>query len=65
MYCQWTHGITNGNLIHIGCEKRTIGEWDLFFASEEIISTQRGTQEFKQIQAIFEAYKAYLNTLNA
>ena len=65
MYCKWTCGITNGNLIHIGCEKRTIEEWDLFFASEEIISTKRGTQEFKQIQAIFEAYKAYLNTLNA
>lgn len=65
MHCKWTHGITNGNLIHIGCEKRTIEEWDSFFASEEIISSKRGTQEFKQIQAVFESYKAYLNILNA
>lgn len=65
MYCKWTHGITNGNLIHIGCEKKTIEEWDLFFSSDEVISTKRGTQEFKQIQAVFEAYKAYFNILNA
>jgi hypothetical protein len=64
IYCKWTHGITNGNLIHIGCEKRTIEEWDLFFASEEIISTERNTPEFKQIQAVYEAYKAYLQFLN-
>jgi hypothetical protein len=64
MYCKWTHGITKGNLIHIGCEKRTIEEWDLFFASEEIISTERNTPEFKQIQAVYEAYKAYLQFLN-
>jgi hypothetical protein len=64
IYCKWTHGITNGNLIHIGCEKRTIEEWDLFFASEEIISTERNTPEFKHIQAVYESYKAYLQFLN-
>jgi hypothetical protein len=64
MYCKWSHGITNGKLIHIGCEKRTIKEWDLFFVSDEKLSTERGTQEFKQIQAVFEAYKGYLNFLN-
>ncbi len=63
MYCKWTHGITNENLIHIGCEKRTIEEWDKFFASNDIISTERNTPEFKQIQAIYEAYKAYLTFL--
>jgi hypothetical protein len=63
MYCKWTHGITE-NKIHIGCEKRTIEEWDLFFSSNDIITTQRDTKEFKQIQAIFEAYKAYLLFLN-
>jgi len=61
MYCKWTHGITDG-MIHIGCEKRTIGEWDEFFASDEIIQTERNTEEFKQIQAIYNAYKAYLQT---
>ena len=63
IYCKWSHGITQENLIHIGCEKRTIEEWDLFFASDEELSTKRGTQEFKQIQAVYEAYKAYLTIL--
>ena len=62
IYCKWTHGITE-NKIHIGCEKRTIEEWDLFFNGNDIIQTQRDTKEFKQIQAVFEAYKAYLNFL--
>jgi hypothetical protein len=65
MYCKWTHGITNENLIHIGCEKRTIEEWDKFFASNDIISTERNTPEFKQIQAVYEAYKAYLTFLQS
>ena len=64
MYCKWTHGITDNNLIHIGCEKRTIKEWDEFFASDEELTTERGTQEFKQIHAVYEAYKAYLTILN-
>jgi hypothetical protein len=64
IYCKWIHGITSGNLIHIGCEKRTIEDWDIFFASDEIISTPRNTPEFKQIEAVYNAYKAYLQTLN-
>ena len=63
MYCKWAHGITNG-LIHIGCEKRSVEEWEKFFASDAVITTKRDTQEFKQIHAIFNAYKAYLETLN-
>ena len=61
MYCKWKHGITDG-MIHIGCEKRTIEEWDIFFASDNIIQTDRNTEEFKQIQAVYNAYKAYLLT---
>jgi hypothetical protein len=64
MYCKWTHGITDNNLIHIGCEKRTIEQWDEFFASDKTLTTKRGTQEFKQIHAVYEAYKAYLIILN-
>jgi len=60
--CKWTHGITE-NKIHIGCEKRSVKDWDLFFESNEELTTNRGTNEFKQIQAVFEAYKAYLNFL--
>jgi len=64
IFCKWSVGVTNGNLIHIGCEKRTIEEWDKFFGSDERLSTERGTNDFKQIQAVYEAYKAYLNFLN-
>ena len=63
MCCKWSHGITNSNLIHIGCEKRSIEEWDKFFNSDEKLSTERGTEQFKQIQAVYEAYKAYLTFL--
>ena len=65
IYCRWTHGITNENLIHIGCEKRTIEEWDKFFSSDEKLTTERNTPEFKQIEAVYLAYKAYLTHLNS
>ena len=59
IFCKWSLGITEG-MIHIGCEKRTIEEWDEFFAGDTIIKTQRNTDEFKQIKAVYNAYKAYL-----
>ena len=62
IYCKWSHGITEGK-IHIGCEKRTIDEWDVFFASNDEIETPRNRDEFKQIEAVYNAYKAYLQTL--
>jgi hypothetical protein len=62
MFCKWSHGI-KGDKIIIGCKEKTIIEWEKFFSSEEEYSTKRGTEEFKQIQAIFEAYKSYLNHL--
>jgi hypothetical protein len=61
-FCKWTHSI-NGNKIQLGCKEKTVEEWQLFFESNEEYSTKRGTKEFKQIQAIFESYKAYLNHL--
>ena len=64
IFCNWSHGITNG-LIHIGCEKRTVKDWDDFFNSDQIIQTQRNTNEFKQIQAVYLAYRAYLTHLNS
>ena len=62
IHCRWSHGITE-NKIHIGCKKRTVEDWEIFFNSNKEIQTKRGTDEFKQIQAVFEAYKAYLNFL--
>jgi hypothetical protein len=63
IYCKWIHSII-GNKIQIGCKTKTIKEWDMFFASEKVYSTQRNTEEFKQIEAVYESYKAYLNFLN-
>jgi hypothetical protein len=64
LYCKWSIGVTDG-MVHIGCEKRTIEEWDKFFAGNEVLTTPRYTQEFKQIRACYEAYKAYLVILNS
>jgi hypothetical protein len=63
IFCKWDHSII-GNRIQIGCKSKTIEEWDSFFASDEIYSTVRNTEDFKQIQAVYEAYKAYLTFLN-
>ena len=60
IFCKWhTHGIVD-NKIKIGCETRSIEDWDSFFASDEVITTPRNTDEFKQIMAVYESYKAYL-----
>ena len=62
LFCKWDYSILLDK-IQIGCEKRTIDEWDKFFASKEVLSTKRNTEEFKQIEAIYNACKAYLKTL--
>ena len=61
--CKWSHCII-GDKIKIGCKEKTIKEWDCFFASEKEYETKRSTEEFKQIEAVYNAYKAYLQTLN-
>jgi hypothetical protein len=63
LFCKWSFSIF-GDKIQIGCEKRTIEEWDKFFESKEVLSTQRNTEYFKQIEAIYLACKAYLTHLN-
>jgi len=64
IHCKWSHAIIEDK-IKIGCKENTIEGWDLFFTSDEVFSTQRGTDEFKQIQAVYEAYKAYLTFLKS
>jgi hypothetical protein len=63
IFCKWDHSII-GDKIQIGCKVKTIEDWDSFFASNEVYSTERNTEDFKQIQAVYEAYKAYLTFLN-
>jgi hypothetical protein len=63
IFCKWAHSI-KGNEIKIGCKSKTIEDWDIFFDSKKVYSTERNTEDFKQIQAVYEAYKAYLSFLN-
>ncbi len=49
--------------IKIGCKEKSIPEWDRWFDSEEEYETKRGTFEFRQIEAHYEAVKAYLTKL--
>jgi len=62
-FCKWSHSIIR-NKIQIGCKQKTISEWEEFFNSDKEFDTKRDTEDFKQIQAVFESYKAYLNHLN-
>jgi hypothetical protein len=62
IFCKWSHSVI-GDKIQIGCKDKTIEDWDAFFSSDEVYSTARGTDEFKQIQAVYESYKAYLTFL--
>ena len=63
-FCKWSHSI-KGDFIQIGCKEKTIEDWEKFFNSEDEYETRRGTAEFKQIQAIFESYKAYIDFLKS
>ena len=58
LYSKWP--ITfHGDKIKIGCEEKTIEEWDKWFASGKEFETKRGTEDFKRIEAHYKAYRAY------
>ena len=63
IHCKWSHTIQDDK-IRIGCKIKTIKEWDLFFKSDKVYETKRDTADFKQIQAVYLAYKSYLKHLN-
>ena len=64
IYSKWDFSIENDNL-NIGCKTKTFSEWKEWFEeSEEEFSTERNTENFKRIQAMFYAYEAYYNFLN-
>ena len=64
IYCKWDFSI-KGNMIFIGCQQRTMEEWDNFFSPEckEVIKTPRDSEEFKRIRAMYEAHKAYIKIM--
>jgi|GEM_PF-3419410 len=59
LYCKWSVTI-HGNKISIGCEERTIKEWDRWFKSKEKFETPRDTEPFHRIEAHYRAMKAYV-----
>jgi hypothetical protein len=64
IFAKWSFSIKNNQIIKIGCKEKTVDDWDLWFASTEEFDTKRGTPEFKQIEAMYLAHKAYLTHLN-
>ena len=63
IFCKWSYGI-KGDLIIIGCKQKTIEEWDIWFNSNKEYSTRRNTDDFKQIEAVYNSLKSYYLTLN-
>lgn len=51
--------------IKIGCQHKTIKQWDYFFSNECLTTyeTPRHTTEFKRIKAHYKAFKAYLEEM--
>ncbi len=58
LFCKWDISIQNDK-INIGCKSKTMNEWNSFFESSEEFETKRGTEEFKRIEAMYLAAKAY------
>ena len=58
MYAKW-HTAVNGDSLSIGCKTKTFDEWVKWFAGSEEYSTRRGTDDFKRLEAMFLADKAY------
>ena len=64
IYSKWDFSIEN-EILNIGCKTKTFSEWKEWFEeSEEEFSTERNTEDFKRLQAMFYAYEAYYNFLN-
>ena len=57
VYQKWfVTWLTNG-IIKIGCEEKTVAEWDIWFASDEIYETERDTADFERIEAAYQHAK--------
>ena len=65
MCSKWDVSISLEGMIRIGCEEKTIKEWDKWFAGTEVFSTPRNSVEFKMIYAHYCAMKTYWEILNS
>lgn len=54
--CRWPV-LIGDDKIRIGCEERTIEEWDAFFASDEELETPRNTEAFDRIEKAYKIAK--------
>ena len=59
IFCKWPYSVV-GELIRVGCETRSVEEWKKFLASDEVITTKRDTEEFKQIVKVIKVLIAYV-----
>ena len=59
LYCKWSTSIVNDS-IQIGCKTKTVKEWNEFFKSDTVFDTERDTEDFARIEAMYKANKAYL-----
>src|SRR5690606_38589590 len=64
IFCKWRVAFA-GEKIKIGCKEKTIAEWDEWFAGSEKYITERNIEDFKRIEAMYRAYKAYYEHLNS
>jgi uncharacterized protein YjbI with pentapeptide repeats len=60
-HCKWVYGQDCDGKIIIGCKRKTIQEWEEWFAGTEEFDSKRGSEDFKKIQACFEATKTFMN----
>ncbi|MCO7317761.1 pentapeptide repeat-containing protein [Riemerella anatipestifer] len=64
IYCKWSV-VFNSKKIKIGCEEKTVDEWEEWFNnSNEKFYTPRDTEDFARINAMFNACRAYITTMN-
>ena len=59
IFSKWSFSIRDDNFLKIGCKEKTFDEWAVWFKSGAEYNTKRGTEEFRQIEAMFLAHKAY------
>jgi hypothetical protein len=63
IYSKWNFSI-KGDFLRIGCKKKSFEEWEYWFSnSKEKFETERYSEDFKRIKAMFLAYKAYYEFL--
>ena len=59
IFSKWSFSIRDDNFLKIGCKEKTFDGWAVWFKSGAEYNTKRGTEEFRQIEAMFLAHKAY------